>query len=345
MPDPPKSGIFLTMILRSISINHRYFSQKELEAFTLSSVHEVLIYATLKKECDLSGLMILSTCNRTDIYYTSRNTMPERVFDVYCQLLGVERRFSPFLASYYTYQTARHMYRVASGLDSMVVGDKQIIDQFKRSFKTAQTYKMVSTLLERAFQYALRSYKLIRNETGLLTSIESISYLSLKQAQQHLAVADSKVLILGYGEIATNFAQTLKKFKPKSVAVSGRNYSRTIDFATQFGFNATPWQQIQSVSQQSDLIIGCVSVKEPVITTDFDLASKVLVDLGVPRNIEVSVGTFNHLIAIEDLKSQLEQIRSSKVKEIKRAESLLFEELGAFMVWQERFISRKAIAS
>ena len=293
--------------------------------------------------------VVVSTCNRSELYGVPGADVPD--------VTGVLR---DFLASFHGIPRAeldrhiycwsggdavRHLYRVAAGLDSMLLGEAEILGQLRSAYGQALDRGFTGPVLNRAFQGALEVGKRVRSETEVGARPMSVALAGVKLAERVFGNLKGRAaLIVGAGEVAEQVVEHLRNRQIGSLRVINRSWDRAADLAGRMGGEAVAWEKLAEVVAAPDIIVASVSSEKPVLTRE--MLSRALdarggrpifiIDLGVPRNVAPEVaGLYNlYLYNIGDLGEIVEQNKRAREAEIPRAEAIIAEHLGRFEAWR-----------
>ncbi len=311
------------------------------------------IEGALKQLNSLSAVaecLILSTCNRVEIYAKSRDGVSAdkaiRNFIADYHQLTVEQIDSA-LYTHFDQQAVGHLFKVAASLDSMVVGEPQILGQLKDAYQTAKdcstTGLLLNSLLSKAFGVAKR----VRTETGIGQSAVSISFAAVELAKKIFGnLQDKAVLIIGAGEMSELVAQHLITNGVQNIFVANRTYERAVEMADKFKGEAIKYDRILDQMYRADIIISSTGAPHTIIHHD-DVAGAIqkrkhrpmfLIDIAVPRDIEASINQIDsvYLYDIDDLQSVVEANIKERRREAKLAEEMISREVTQFCVWLKR---------
>ena len=297
--------------------------------------------------------VVLSTCNRSEIYIAS-DTLDAadeeiiRFLSDYHQLPA--ESFTPHLFSCSEAEVAQHLFRVAAGLDSLVVGEPQILGQVKDAFQTAAERHCTGPVLRKLFDWSFNVGKRVRSETALGEGAVSISYAAVQLAKKIFGrLGGRRVLVVGAGEISTLTAQHLRAQGVAEVAITSRTAAHAQALATEVGGHWVPWEGLANALASADIIVTATGSQRPIITkahVESALGRRrdplFIIDVAVPRDVEASVSEFEQvfLYNVDDLQSIVHENVSKRAAEIERAEAIVREELVRFAAWQK---SRGAI--
>lgn len=305
------------MQLICTGINHRTADVETREQFSLSKDQ------IRRKLQDFDEAVILSTCNRTEIYSVDEELPRERFF--------------------YTYrgeECVRHLFSVASSLDSLILGEGQILSQVKDAYRFAKSLGKTSTILNTLFNRAIACGKRVRNETRIAYSAVSVSYAAVELARKTLGdLHNRKALLFGAGKMARLSAQYLISHGIEKIFVANRHLERAEDLAQEFRGEAIPWER--AFDLDVDLIITSTGAPHYVIKKSSleDLIRRrgdrqiLLIDIAVPRDVAPEVESLPNikLFNIDDLESVVEQNLRERETESIRAREIVEEETRALM--------------
>jgi glutamyl-tRNA reductase len=239
----------------------------------------------------------------------------------------------------------RHLFRVAAGLDSMLLGEAEILGQLRTAYNQALEHGATGPVLNRVFQGALEVGKRVRSETEVGARPMSVAFAGVKLAERVFgSLKAHSALIVGAGSVAEQVVEHMQNRGVKDLRVVNRSFENASELASRVGGEALPWESLGSALGVSDVIVTSVASSTPVLTRatlERALAKRsgkpvFAVDLGVPRNIEVeAAGLYNlYLYNIDDLGAIVEQNRKARESEIPRAEAIIDEHVRKFEAWR-----------
>ncbi|MBA3468598.1 MAG: glutamyl-tRNA reductase [Herpetosiphonaceae bacterium] len=289
---------------------------------------------------------IISTCNRVEIYGLlplgdQGRTLRQFLADQHGLPL---EELAPHLYTLVGDNAVRHLFRVAAGLDSMALGEDQIMSQIKATFTAAQSADALGPMTHRLIQAALATGKLVRSDTQLARAQLSVVSVALYLARQTLhSFCNQNVVIVGAGRTAELALKHLKSEPTRSVTVVGRTFERAVLLAERYGVQAAPASDLECVLTSSDLVISCTSAADVIISTALATtihsarASRpwMLLDLAVPRDIERRVGALPnvHLHDVDDMQAICDANRTARAAEVSSAEAIVEAEVAKWMAW------------
>ncbi len=303
------------------------------------------ILPELKTSSGVEELCILSTCNRVEIYtFSSSEGSVELLLELFLKLKGLEEaKKHVFIRK--GEQAVFHVFKVASSLDSMVVGEPQIVAQFKESFRIAREMGTTGKILNRLFEKALRASKRVRVETGVSRNAVSVSYAAVELAKKIFGdLRKAKVLLVGAGEMGELAANYLKRLGCQ-IFITNRTYERALRLSQELGGNALRFEELEELLPTMDIVIVSTGSKSFVLTEKMvkeamkrrNYEPMFIIDISVPRNVDPAVGKIDEvfLYDIDDLKEVVESNLKDRMKEAKRGEIILWDEVKKFMGWME----------
>ncbi|MGB9627262.1 MAG: glutamyl-tRNA reductase [Thermodesulfobacteriota bacterium] len=291
--------------------------------------------------------MILSTCNRVEIYAVSREpeTAIHALKEFLSQYHGIPlRNFEKSLYAPIGEEAVRHLFRVASSLDSMVIGEPQILGQIKEAYHLAQQVKTSGLLLHRLLHRAFHVAKRVRTETRIGNSAVSVSFVAVELAKKIFGSLEEKiVMLIGAGEMSELAAKHLVSGGAGNLLVANRTYERAVALAQEFKGEAIPFEEIPVGLKKADIVISATD--SPYYIIRHDQVSRVMkdrkqrpiffIDIADPRNIEPKVDEIGnvYLYNIDDLKKVADDNIQDRKKEAEKAEAIVQEEVVKFVNW------------
>jgi glutamyl-tRNA reductase len=291
--------------------------------------------------------MFLSTCNRIEFLFTSdqASEAKQAILSLMAGLGELQRGvLSSCSYSLEDMDAVKHIFRVASSLDSMVVGEPQILGQIKEAYKQATQEKTSGVIVNRLMHRAFHVAKRVRSETGISASAVSVSYAAVELAKKIFHSLEGKnILLIGAGEMAELAARHLVNNGISSMRVANRTFERAVDVAARFGAKALSFDEIDREILEVDIVICSTAAAEPVIT--FDRVKKSLrkrrnrplffIDIAVPRDVEPKVNNLANVYVydIDDLQGVIALNVEQRKREALKAERIVQEEVLKFSQW------------
>ena len=292
--------------------------------------------------------VVLSTCNRSEIYVAS--TDPARARDELVLFLSdyhhvPAQAFQPHLFALENGAAVAHLFRVAAGLDSLVVGEPQILGQVKDAFQSAADKHCVGPVLRHVFRWSFGVGKRVRTETALGEGAVSVSFAAVALARKIFGRLHGRhVLVVGAGDISSLTAQHLRSQGVGSIVITSRTHAHAEALAAEVGGMSVPWGGMMQALGSADIVLTATGSPRPIITRAQLEAVQgprrgsplFIIDVAVPRDVESSVGDIEQvfLYNIDDLQSIVQENLSRRAAEVERAESIVNEEVTRFMAWR-----------
>jgi glutamyl-tRNA reductase len=287
----------------------------------------------------LSELIILSTCNRTELYAASSQPAEDSLEAFLEEASGVPRAvFHAHLYHYHNLEAARHLFEVAAGLDSLVIGEPQILGQVTRALELARGQGAAGAMLNRLFLAAIHAGKRARSETAISRNPASVSSLAAAVAEKGIGdLRRAHVVILGAGEMAELTVEALRKRGAGQIRVINRTLERARILAERWNAEASTFESLPQALSEADILIASTGAPHTLISAEMLRAigrtrPLVLIDIAVPRDIDPACADLPGitLYDIDSLNAQLEQSLAERLAEAPRVRTILEEELTRF---------------
>ncbi|MEG6565400.1 glutamyl-tRNA reductase [Thermoanaerobacterium saccharolyticum] len=294
----------------------------------------------LKKD-DLDEAVILSTCHRSEIYFFSESKSFEDIIDFYIRYFNLDDEFRKYFYCISGLKAVEHIFRVASGLESMVLGEDQILGQVKESLMTSQENGISGKILNKLFRDAISIGKKVRTETGLKNYSSSISHIAVKFVENVFEDLKGKnAFVIGTGEMGKIAIRGLI-LKGANVSVSNRTYSKVQKLKSEMpDIEIVPYLDKYEQIAKSDIVISATNAPHYTISYDkfysvYNGKQICMVDIAMPRDIDPKIGGIHgvKLYSIDDLKRTAEENRKKQLNAIKNAEEIVLKGVSEFNNW------------
>lgn len=333
------------MHILTIGLNHHSAPIELRERLTFSENRLKMAVSHLRNMKSILEGVIISTCNRMELYivcdqlhtgkYYSKVFL-ESWFDL------PKEEFQKYLYIKQNEQAVQHLFCVVAGLDSLVIGETQILGQVKTAFFTAREAEATGTIFHKLFQQAITFGKQVHSRTGIGTNAVSIGYAAVELARQLFdRLDDKKVVLLGAGKMAELTAKHFAAYQTKTTVLN-RTFTRAKKMAERFQGDAYPWDRLEEILQEADIVISSTSSSELVVTRD-QIESILenresplfFIDIALPRDIDPSVQEMEHvfLYNLDDLKGIVDQNKSLRAQEAEKVSEWIEEEVKKFYEW------------
>ena len=307
----------------------------------------------LKNLINIEGIdecMILSTCNRVEIYVTSSNPPEEiksKIISFISEFHNINpEKFKTHLYFHVNYEAIRHIFRVGSSLDSLVVGEPQIIGQIKDAYRFAVRCKTTGTILNKLLHRTFFVAKRVRTETEIANSAVSISFAAVELAKKIFeTLKNKKILLIGAGEMCELAAKHLISNGAREIYVANRTFEKAIELAEEFSGTPVSFENKYLIMEKVDIVIS--STGAPHYVVEFEEVNEIsklrkhkplfMIDIAVPRDIDPKINEIEgvYLYDIDDLKEIVERNILARKSEAEKAEVLVSQEAQKFLKWLE----------
>lgn len=335
------------MTLLALGINHKTapVSLRERVTFSPETLDQAL--SSLLQQPLVQGGVVLSTCNRTELYLSveQQGNLQDQLVKWLCDYHHLsEDEVRKSLYWHHGNEAVSHLMRVASGLDSLVLGEPQILGQVKKAFAESQNGQAVSGELERLFQKSFSVAKRVRTETDIGASAVSVAFAACTLARQIFeSLSDVSVLLVGAGETIELVARHLHQHNVRHMMIANRTRERAQTLATEVNAEVISLQDIDSRLAEADIIISSTASPLPIIGKGMvERALKarrnqpmLMVDIAVPRDIEPEVGKLPnaYLYSVDDLHGIIQNNLAQRKAAAVQAETIVEQESSNFMAW------------
>jgi len=302
-------------------------SHKQLDIDRRSNIH-VSLQSIRKQLGDQSpeNMVVLATCNRLEVYALMDNVIAlQSVFPV------AEEK----LITYSGEEAISHLFRVACGLESQLLGDTQIIGQIRKAYRTSRSMGFTNGKLEQVFDMSIRTSKDVKNKTNISRGVTSFSYAAVKRITELFGDKSASLALVGTGEIGQATLKNIKKYLPNiEIHVYNRTFGKSVEMAREFNVVAHPIEDLAVGIEKADIAVLASGCPNYILTSEkFSKVPGLIIDLGVPHNAEPDLRdeTGVLLVDMDDLKKQIERTEGDRLGEKKKAEQIINNHLLRFL--------------
>lgn len=336
------------MNIVAVGLNHRTAPVELRERLAVAEACLPEALARLKRWPGIAEGIILSTCNRVELYAVVKDTeLGLESLSEYMVTIAADvgpEQVEPHLYRLDGAEAVRHLFRVAASLDSMVVGEPQILGQVKEAFEAALAGKSTGVVLNKVVRKAISVGKRVRTETAIAENAVSVSYAAVELAKKIFQnLAEKTVLLVGAGEMGKLAARHLISAGVRHVMITNRNYDRALDVAKRFNALPVPFNEFHHEMAGADIII-CATAADAFVIGPDDVQRALrsrknrpmfLIDISDPRNIDPAAGTLDnaYLYNIDDLQGHVDLNIEQRLREALKAEDIIRAEVPAVVVW------------
>jgi glutamyl-tRNA reductase len=334
---------------RVVSLSHKSAPVHIRELISLDEAAIQRLLLKLKEFFSVSDALILSTCNRTEVYYSHELDLSVELV----KLIGMERGLADAI-SYLDYfevlneekETLSHLFRVSMGLEAQVVGDIQISNQVKRAYQAAADLELAGPFLHRLMHTIFFTNKRVVQETAFRDGAASLSYATIELIESLTQnIFQPRILVIGLGEIGEDVAKNMVHLPTAQIKITNRTQSKAEQIGIPLGFEVIPFEACQAAMEEADVIVCSVRMHEPFITKalveSFTIPSfKVFIDLSVPRSIETSLEELPGVVLynVDNIRSKATAALQNRLNAVPAVEVILQESIEEFGNWQKEMV-------
>jgi len=312
------------------------------ELFHLTADQSKSLSGQIHQVVGAEEVLVLSTCNRTEIYVVSEDCEATSLL----MLLGIERGIpNPTLYHPYfqwktdTEETALHLFEVSMGLRSQVVGDLQISNQVKQAYALSAELQLAGPFLHRLLHSIFHTNKRVQQETAYRDGAASVSYASAELARELTGILQNpSALVVGMGEMAQDVARQLTSGGFNKISITNRTDEKAASFAQEIGVDHLPSQEWKSHLAEFQVVVLAVAAEQPLLTlTDFAslVGPKFIIDLSVPRSVSAEVSEVPGVILydIDEIKSRTDEVLKKRLASVPDVQAIIASDLASFLDW------------
>ncbi|MGI9544710.1 MAG: glutamyl-tRNA reductase [Cyclobacteriaceae bacterium] len=337
---------------KAISISHKGAPVAVRERVALSKNQATSILQYLKEYSLAKDVLVLSTCNRTEIYYTADEDLSNDLIKLIC----LETTISD-IDNYKNYfetindhdQACERLFRVAIGLESQVVGDLQITNQVKQAYQSTSDQGLAGPFLHRLLHTIFYTNKKVVQETPFRDGAASVSYAATELIEGLTEdIQDPTILVIGLGDIGLDVCKNLisnQHISANNITISNRTKAKAEKVAAETGFRHCDFGQLQGAIAAADVIISSVSVKQPLVTETIIrplrvTSYKYFIDLSVPRSIDQKIENVSAMILynLDDIRAKADQALQSRLSAIPQVEAIINGSIQDFETWTKEVV-------
>lgn len=335
------------MFIIAVGVNHKRAPVEVREKLAFEESQLPTLFVRLKATGVITGCVIISTCNRTEVYASSRDV--DAALSEIWELLSVESGIEVETLQDYLYnltcqQAITHLFKMTSGLDSMILGEAEILGQVNKAYQLSCRNAASNSVLNVLFQKALKVGKQVQTETRIGNGASSVGSAAVELARQTFGdVQNCSIMLIGAGEMGRLVAQNLANNYASEVMVCNRSHSKALELASQFGGHAVPFEDMFAYMPLADLVVGCTSAPDHIVTKErLALVMEArgdrpifLIDLAVPRDIEPESAQLEQvcLYNVDDLQNMVDESLSERKQEAEKAEVIIKQAVDNFINW------------
>jgi glutamyl-tRNA reductase len=314
---------------------------RESVACSESEVRHLL--QSLKHTLSLTDSLVLSTCNRLEVYYQAEGDCSAAIAEVIVNLKGIADlgELAPYIRVFKADAALRHLFRVALGLESQVVGDLHISHQVKRAYQYATDEGLAGPYLHRLMHTVFSTSKKVTQETAFRDGAASVSYATAELIRELTAAMDQpRILIIGMGEIGSDVCQILHKGRTGTLCIANRTLEKALALAADCEAEVIRWEDLPEQIQHADVVISAVPGRQPFLTRSWlerfpNRQYRFFIDLSMPRSVDTALEAIPgvHLYNIDDIRNKASQALEKRKAVIPQVEELTEAAIVEFNAW------------
>lgn len=332
-------------MLLNLGINHKTAPVNIREKIAFGPDIVVAALRGLREQAGAEEAVILSTCNRTEIYASVSDSSIDAISDWICDFHGIDKsQLTPYLYAHTDKDCVTHLMQVASGLDSLVLGEPQILGQVKDAYQVSVSTKSSGKMLDRLFQHTFSVAKQVRTDTAIGSSPVSVAFAAVNLAKQIFAdLSEQTALLIGAGETIELAARHLHQQGIKHIIIANRTIEKAAALASEFEGYAIGLQDLPAHLAEADIVIASTASPLPILGKGMvESALKArkhqpifMVDIAVPRDIETEVGKLDdiYLYTVDDLETVIEENKQSRMMAAEEAAEIIEQQTHNFLEW------------
>lgn len=333
------------MKLLSLGVDHRSAPTAVREALAVEGTRRDGELAALRQRFPSCEFVLLSTCNRVEAYIATEDDPAapevETIADWLAEYHGINAaQLAPYLVAHHDEAMVAHLFRVASSLESLVLGEGQILGQVRDAYRAAVASGTVGPILHEIFQQAIRVGKRVREETGLDRGKLSVASIAVDLAREVFdTFGDKTVLVIGAGKMGELTLEHLTELRPGRILITNRTPDRAEAAASRFGGQTIPFERLGQALVDADLVVSTTAAEEPIVTAEaYQRVQRarrhrlsLILDIAVPRDFDPAIGELDQVLLynVDDLKAQVARNLEGRRKGIDPAQAIIAAETAA----------------
>lgn len=329
---------------KAVSLSHREAPLDIRELFALDEDSMTNLLKDLKEYTEVSDLLILSTCNRIEVYYSADSDLGLEII----KRIGIEKnienpsQYKPYFSFYNHSDSVNQLFNVALGLKSKVLGDLHIINQVKKAYQLSADEGVAGPFLHRLMHTIFSTHKRVVRETAFKDGAASVSYVTVKLAQRlATSIKNPTILILGLGEMGADICRHFTKTNLKNIWLGNRTFEKAQALGKECGYQALTFKQGLQKIREADLVISSLAAKRPIIENSLlkkkEASPQYFIDLSVPRSIapEVHKTSGVKIYNIDSIQEEVTQVLTQRRQVKPEVEVIIKESITNLRKWSE----------
>ncbi|WP_207431534.1 glutamyl-tRNA reductase [Sabulibacter ruber] len=329
---------------KALTLSYRHAPIAVREAVALNEIGCRNLLDKIKEFTQSQDVLVLSTCNRTEVYYAAEQDYSKEII----KLIALEKGFiaTSEIAPYFKHltrpqETVQHLFNVAIGLESQVVGDMQIMNQVKNAYQWAADANMAGPFLHRLLHTIFFTNKRVVNETAFKDGAASVSYATVELVEELTkGLENPKVLMLGVGEIGANVCDNFQKSEVRNITIANRTHHKAAELAQKCNAQAIYWENVWEAMATADVVISsvpgdCFFISKEVIAQMRENRPSFFVDLSMPRSIDSALTelTGTEVYNVDNIRNRATEALENRLAAIPAVQEIISEAITEFQTW------------
>ncbi|MFI5150485.1 MAG: glutamyl-tRNA reductase [Bacteroidia bacterium] len=314
-------------------------------AFSISPEKQKECY-DMARDCSFRDFVVLSTCNRTEIYGVGSLTQAEHIITTVCEQTLERLRAFKFVKT--STEALEHIFKVASGLDSQILGDFEILGQFKTACKYSKENGLLGPVFERMANVCIQASKEIKTRTELSKGTVSASYAAIEILKEHMPEKKNKCLLIGTGKFGNNISKNIKHYLPDfKLSISNRTFSTAYEMATTHDFGLIPYEDVKRRLKEFDVVVLSTSADGYLITPELLTGAKtsLILDLSIPQTVHPACKNLDgiRIFDIDSISAILDKSLEKRKTYLPIANQIIHTHIASFIDWTNFYKHRDQI--
>ncbi|WP_018479235.1 glutamyl-tRNA reductase [Pontibacter roseus] len=339
---------------KALTLSYKHAPIAVREAVSLNEIACRNLLDKINEFTVAQDVLVLSTCNRTEVYYAAEQDLSREII----KLIALEKGFIatkeivPFFKSITGHQEAvQHLFYVALGLESQVVGDMQILNQVKKAYQWAADADMAGPFLHRLLHTIFYTNKQVFNQTAFFDGAASVSYATVELVEELTrGMAEPRVLMIGVGEIGANVCDNFGKSAINNVTIANRTHHKALELAQKTGATAVYWENVWEEISKADVVISsvpgdCFFISKEEVEKQGLSSSKLFIDLSMPRSIDAGIETLPEakVYNVDNIKNRATEALEIRLAAIPQVKEIITEAMVEFQAWTREMAMSPAL--
>ncbi|WP_266206320.1 glutamyl-tRNA reductase [Pontibacter kalidii] len=324
------------------------------EAVSLNEIACKNLLDKINEFTDARDVLVLSTCNRTEVYYASEQDLSRELI----KLIALEKGFiatkevSPYFTNITDHEKAvKHLFYVSLGLESQVVGDMQILNQVKKAYQWAADASMAGPFLHRLMHTIFAANKQAVNETAFHDGAASVSYATVELVEELTkGMENPRVLMIGVGEIGADVCDNFQKSQVRNIVIANRTHHKALELAQKTGATAVYWEQVWEEIKIADVVVSsvpgdCFFISKDALKGKGLRTPKFFIDLSMPRSIDAELETLEgvRVLNIDNIRNRATAALEMRLASVPAVQQIVVEAMAEFKVWTKEMAMSPAL--